>query len=324
MAQEKTTKTQIKTSAEYFKKEFKKEIAENIELANRKTGFANIDEKQIFNAGLYVVGATPACGKTTFCWQLLNQLAENGESCIYCSYEMSRLELYSKSVSSKLFQRVGETALTAADIRRGVWNTTVNEIVEELQKPLELKVIELSTETIDDLLELLKALIKKSKRPPIVCVDYLQIIPSEKEGIKQSIDDIVHKLKIFQRQTNTTFIIVSSFNRTNYNLPAYFESFKESGSIEYSADVIWAMQPKFLNEIVRKTATNEIRERMAMHNQQTPREIQIKCLKNRNGNLYDVYFNYYSAHDYFESTEDEEDYYISRRRRMKYDNDYCD
>ena len=67
MAQEKTTKTQIKTSAEYFKKEFKKEIAENIELANRKTGFANIDEKQIFNAGLYVVGATPACGKTTFC-----------------------------------------------------------------------------------------------------------------------------------------------------------------------------------------------------------------------------------------------------------------
>ena len=72
MAQEKTTKTQIKTSAEYFKKEFKQEIAENIELANRKTGFANIDEKQIFNAGLYVVGATPACGKTTFCWQLLN------------------------------------------------------------------------------------------------------------------------------------------------------------------------------------------------------------------------------------------------------------
>lgn len=56
-----------------------------------------------------------------------------------------------------------------------------------------------------------------------------------------------------------------------------------------------------------------------MHNQQTPREIQIKCLKNRNGNLYDVYFNYYSAHDYFESTEDEEDYYITRRRRMKYD-----
>lgn len=109
-------------------------------------------------------------------------------------------------------------------------------------------------------------------------VDYLQIIPSEKEGMKQSIDDIVHKLKIFQRQTNTTFIIVSSFNRTNYNLPAYFESFKESGSIEYSADVIWAMQPKFLNEIVSKTATNEIRERMAMHNQQTPRDTN-KMLK---------------------------------------------
>lgn len=35
-------------------------------------------------------------------------------------------------------------------------SNTVDEILEELQKPLELKVIELSTETIDDLLELLK------------------------------------------------------------------------------------------------------------------------------------------------------------------------
>ncbi len=31
-----------------------------------------------------------------------------------------------------------------------------------------------------------------------------------------------------------------------------------------------------------------------------PRELQLKCLKNRQGNNYDCYFNYYSAHDYFE------------------------
>ena len=32
---------------------------------------------------------------------------------------------------------------------------------------------------------------------------------------------------------------------------------------------------------------------------QKPRELQLKCLKNRQGNNYDCYFNYYSAHDYF-------------------------
>ena len=36
-------------------------------------------------SGLYFIGATPAAGKTTFCWQLLEQIARRDESCIYCS-----------------------------------------------------------------------------------------------------------------------------------------------------------------------------------------------------------------------------------------------
>ncbi len=46
----------------------------------------------------------------------------------------------------------------------------------------------------------------------------------------------------FRRKTNTTFIVISSLNRANYHTEISFESFKETGSIEYSADVIWALQ----------------------------------------------------------------------------------
>ena len=98
---------------------FQSDVGEMKLYADRKTGFENLDEYQFFTPGLYVIGATPAAGKTTFCWQLLEQLARKGESCIYCSYEMSRLELFSKSFARELFKRDEKTALTAAQIRRG-------------------------------------------------------------------------------------------------------------------------------------------------------------------------------------------------------------
>ena len=68
------------------------------EYGKRETGYANIDAEQIFTPELYVLGGLPTLGKTTFAWQLLEQLARRGEKCIYCSYEMSEFELFTKSL----------------------------------------------------------------------------------------------------------------------------------------------------------------------------------------------------------------------------------
>ena len=54
--------------APFFSLNLKKEI-DNLKIyANQKIGFLNIDLHQFFCPGLYVVGATPATGKTTFRW----------------------------------------------------------------------------------------------------------------------------------------------------------------------------------------------------------------------------------------------------------------
>lgn len=291
--------TRFTNHADFFKNFFLDEVEKNRAFAERTTGFPNIDEEQIFSAGLYVLGATPACGKTTFAWQLLNQLAKNGETCIFCSYEMSRLELFSKSLAAELFQR-SDATLTAADIRRGSFSSDLFDILEEFQNSDGgVNVLELSSETVDDLLKLLKPFCNQADKPPVVVVDYLQIIPSLEKDLKRGIDDTVRKLKLFQRDTNTTFIVISSFNRTNYLSPVSFESFKESGNIEYTADVVWALQLNILNHFKEAMGIKAMRENIDKAKKQQPREIQLKCLKNRHGNNYDCYFQYYSAHDYF-------------------------
>ena len=289
---------------DFFLNHFNSEIDNMKNYALRKTGFDNLDLLQFFNPGLYVIGATPAAGKTTFCWQLLEQLARNGETCIYCSYEMSKLELFAKSVARELFIRVPSTNLTAADIRRGAHSIQLDNTIKDFgASSLDLSVFELQDESIDDLLSLLRPFCMNKTKAPIVCLDYLQIVPNSRESAKLGIDDSVRKLKKFQRDTNTTFIVISSFNRTNYVHSVSFESFKESGNIEYTADVVWALQLNLMNSIQGFNDLSELRKRIDKAKKQQPRQINLKCLKNRQGTNYDCFFNYFSAHDYFEPCE---------------------
>ena len=286
--------------ADYFANHLKADIDSLKKYANRLTGFKNIDDQQFFSPGLYVIGATPAAGKTTFCWQLLEQLAERGEDCIYCSYEMSGLELFTKTAARRLFLRDKQTSLTAADIRRGSWSAQLDCVINEVaNSKTNLQVLELQDESIDELLIRLKPLCFDKQKAPVICLDYLQIVPSSKESTKLGVDDSVRKLKKFQRDTNSTFIVISSFNRANYTQSVSFESFKESGNIEYTADVVWALQLFLINSINPNNVADS-RKKIDIAKMKQPRQIQLKCLKNRQGTNYDCFFNYFSAHDYFE------------------------
>lgn len=285
--------------ASFFDHKFQADVDIMKLYSNRKTGFDNIDQHQIFSPGLYVLGGLPALGKTSFAWQLLEQLARNGEKCIYCSYEMSEFELFSKSVAREAFKIDSSTIFTSAEIRRGNAQNMLNSILYTFQNlNLDLHVMELQDHNVDSLLfELKKFCIDKA---PVIVLDYLQIVPSnlKDSSAKQAIDDIVRKLKNFQRDTNTTFIVISSFNRQNYSQQVAFESFKESGNIEYSADVVWGLQLYVTNNL-RDTSISKNREIIEHAKNANPRQIQLKCLKNRQGTNYDCFFNYFPANDTF-------------------------
>ena len=126
----------------------------------------------------------------------------------------------------------------------------------------------------------------------------MQIIPTTNDRLsdKQKIDTNILKLKQLSRKYNTPVVIVCSLNRQSYNLNVAMESFKESGSIEYSSDVLIGLNfclsieqenkikdinnDKSLNETMKK---NKIDEIMKETKSQETRKIQLDVLKNRNG-----------------------------------------
>src|SRR5699024_5813442 len=81
---------------------------------------------------------------------------------------------------------------------------------------------------------------------PVVVIDYLQILQPKdpRASDKQNTDWAVLDLKKISRAYNIPIIGISSFNRDNYKEAVNMASFKESGAIEYSSDVLIGLQLK--------------------------------------------------------------------------------
>ena len=96
------------------------EIQKLKENATRKTGFSNLDaETGGVYPGLYAVGGISSVGKTTFIYQMADQMAAAGQHVLFFSMEQSRLEMVSKSIARTTAQADINTAVSSIAIRTG-------------------------------------------------------------------------------------------------------------------------------------------------------------------------------------------------------------
>lgn len=307
-----------KTSAGGHIQEFLDGIAESASTPAIDTGFFHLnkalgDSYLEVNGGLYeglyVVGAISSLGKTTFCLQLCDQVAEAGHDVLIFSLEMARSELMSKSIS-RLTAKVGakqnvDTRLmkTARGITAGDrWKkysdkekALIKSAVQEYAKFANRVYIQ---EGIGDIgVGQIRAAVKEhihlTGNKPVVLVDYLQILApyNERATDKQNTDKAILELKRISRDFKIPLIGVSSFNRSSYQQAVSMEAFKESGAIEYSADVLIGLQFSGAGQNNFDTTTAKARE---------TREIELVVLKNRNGKTGGrVKFDYYPNFNYF-------------------------
>jgi replicative DNA helicase len=276
----------------------------------RKTGFNNLDNViGSLYPGFYVVGALSSLGKTTFCHQLADQMAERGEHILYFSLEQSRLEMVTKSLSRTMAKKNMDKAFSSLQIRTGKTSQELQEAIQKYKNVVgnNMNIVQGNLETnIKTVETLTESYIIRKQVKPIVFIDYLQILQGDPTKdfsmLKQCVDDNVKRLKQLSEKFHITVIAISSVNRQNYLSVMDFESFKESGNIEFTADVVWGLQLQAIHEDLfsQKDKLNEKRERIQRAKAESPRKIELICLKNRYGiSSYNALFDYYSRVDLF-------------------------
>lgn len=299
-----------------------------------KTGFRSLDDmnKNLFGGlheGLMIIGAISSLGKTTFCIQLADQIARKGQDVIFFSLEQSRYELISKNISRQTYinsVKGKKDVPTHARMTNELLNNRNYVFLKDYQKLHIQNAIEDCRESSEHLfiyegrylgerlsVNHIKMIVKKHYEKtgnlPVVFIDYLQILsPVDlKATDKQNTDIAVFELKELSRQYGIPVVAISSFNRDNYTEPVNMTSFKESGAIEYSSDLLFGIQYEGMDYREGETTTSRqkrIRDLINKNNEKKrnrePIQIELKCLKNRNGNLFNVRFNFINAYNHFE------------------------
>ena len=317
-AERKTSKPD--NTADYIAERMYAEIDDLKKQTGRKTGFTNLDkEAGSIYAGLYAVGGISSVGKTTFISQMADQMAEQGQHVLFFSMEQSRLEMVSKSISRQTAINDPGNAVNSLQIRTGAKGENISKAIADYTAGVgdRLSIIEGNFNcTVSFIGDYTRQYIAKNGGiKPVLIIDYLQVLTAEKDpetgrklsDTRQIVDHNVTELKRISRSLEIPVFVVSSVNRSNYLAPIDFESFKESGGIEYTADVVWGLQLAAIHDPIFEKEKDIIkkRERIATAKEAVPREIELICLKNRYGkSRYAVEFTYYPQYDYFKPVID--------------------
>ena len=284
------------------------------------TGFAQLDEVLDggIKEGLTTVIAIPGIGKTTFCMQIADNIAQQGRDVLVFALEMSRNELIAKSLS--------RISYTKKDRRGGMYQTSNTFMLGYLQKNLGQDVLDYmekckedykkfaehifideseSERTIKKISEMIENHIKESGSTPLVIIDYAQIIAPSKDNIsdKQKMDEIVLELKRISRRLKVPIIAISSINRASYDDVLGLHSAKDSGGIEFTSTVILGLQYKARQKGKDGKYIIDIETEGA----KDTREIELKIIKNRFGKSFcTIPLKFYPEVGYFEEKETSE------------------
>jgi KaiC/GvpD/RAD55 family RecA-like ATPase/5S rRNA maturation endonuclease (ribonuclease M5) len=296
------------TVYEYLLNEFELDQAERLSEPEILTGFKNLDKALGggMYPGLYVMGAISSLGKTALALQLADRIAEQLQPVIFFSLEMGRYEMTCRSLARVLFEQTGDQGITTGHVLKTSYKgqdlysspsfqAALGAYKEGPAKHLTLLEGDFAID-VNKLRDIVKEFINRTGKRPVVFVDYLQVLKpiNDRMTDKQNIDFTIVELKRMSRDLNLPVIVVSSFNRASYKVEVAFEAFKESGAIEFTADVVIALQLRGV--VVAKDGSSNINELKS----QDPRPLDMVILKNRRGRAYDsIPINYWPRQNHF-------------------------
>ena len=194
--------------------------------------------------GLIVLGAMPSTGKTTFAKQIADQVVakHTDAACLFVSLEQSKEELRIKTLSRLSGIENRDLQRGRLDTQSEAWGKVAEAAVAFGEFADRLQVLEGDRATTVERIRLAALQLRQKAQAArlLVVVDYLQIMPVEGDfgDARQKVNAVTSDLRRLGRDLDAPVIAIASVNRASYgDKGGKLEAFKESGDIEFSADV---------------------------------------------------------------------------------------
>lgn len=240
-------------NAKKLTNDVKKSNEENIDsfvagLNKRKgalaTGFGTIDKVLggIRKSTVFIVGARPSTGKTTFALNIAaNQISDNDKKVMFFSLEMSSEMIYERLLAAQ----------NKIEYEKFSRNTLSDEEIELIKNKTEKLKNNENFFVIDDVynIEQICNLISENK-PDLAVVDFMQIISAvgKFENVRNRIDYISSLFKRTAKSTGCVIVVLSQLSRIGKDAPT-MSDLKESGGLEQDGDYIALLhRPYVLNK----------------------------------------------------------------------------
>lgn len=208
------------------------------------TGFGTIDKVigGIRKSTVFIVGARPSTGKTTFALNIAaNQINDPDKKVMFFSLEMSSEMIYERLIAAQ----------NRIEYEKFSRNTLENEEIEIIKNQTEKLKKNGKFFVIDDVynVEQICNLISENK-PDLAVVDFMQIISAvgKFENVRNRIDYISSLFKRTAKSTGCVIIVLSQLSRIGKDAPT-MSDLKESGGLEQDGDYIALLhRPYVLNK----------------------------------------------------------------------------
>lgn len=291
------------------------------------TAFSALDEALGggFTSGLHCLGSMPSLGKSTFAQQIAENMSASGIPVLFFSLDAKMIDIAAKAVSRRTYinscndKEFEDTEKTTGELLNKEcfigysehdWEAVSAAAEIVAVKNANLQVLDQSWKdgtlwTADSIVDYVAEWVGRAGQHPFVIIDYLQLLqmPDGAWGWtdKQIVDYNLQRFFSLAESSDVPVLLISSFNRAAYNSEASLASFKDSGSIEYSCDVVIAMDLYGAGGEGFDELAGRVR---------TPRDILVRILKHKYGKAGDeLPFLYDARYSFFKdpSAEDEDE-----------------
>ena len=216
-----------------------------------RTEFKDLDAKLgggMLKGGMYVVGARPGMGKTTFGVNLAEQIAKRGDAVLFFSLEMTEEQIMAKRLAIETGWSY--TNLITAQLAEDYIPQMNNTLEMMAERPFYM--VTDSPGTVKDI----KSQCYQVKDLKCVIIDYLGLMHTEDDNSFKSRYELTTQisadLKKLAKRLKIPVIVLCQLNRENMatkDKRPNLQYLRDSGAIEQDADcVILLHRPKYYDE----------------------------------------------------------------------------